>query len=49
VGAYGTRVNGVPVTECVLTPGDVISLGGCDLIYGEAPARPPDEQARTLT
>lgn len=42
----GTYVNGQRVEECVLRPGDVISLGGVPLIYGEdgtqpgAPARP---------
>jgi hypothetical protein len=43
----GTFVNGRRVEECVLRPGDVISLGGVPLIYGEdgtqpgLPARPP--------
>jgi hypothetical protein len=41
----GTFVNGQRVDECVLRPGDVISLGGVTLIYGEdgpgtAPPRP---------
>jgi hypothetical protein len=42
----GTFVNGQRVEECVLRPGDVISLGGVPLIYGEdgtqpgAPVRP---------
>jgi len=31
----GTCVNGQRVVECVLQPGDVISLGGTQLIYGE--------------
>jgi len=31
----GTFVNGKQVEECVLRPGDVISLGGVTLIYGE--------------
>jgi hypothetical protein len=45
VGSHaGTRVNGVPVTECVLTMGDVISLGGCDLIYGEDETPPPPSE-----
>jgi hypothetical protein len=41
----GTFVNGLRIEECVLRPGDVISLGGVALIYGEdgsdpgAPAR----------
>ncbi len=42
----GTQVNGEPVTEVALRPGDVISLAGVTLIYGEdeAASRPePDE------
>lgn len=31
----GTSVNGFPVQEIVLRPGDVISLSGVELIYGE--------------
>ena len=31
----GTAVNGYPVQECVLEAGDVISLAGVELIYGE--------------
>ena len=31
----GTAVNGQRVQECVLRPGDVISLGGVAIIYGE--------------
>lgn len=31
----GTTVNGFPVQEIVLRPGDVISLSGVDLIYAE--------------
>ena len=31
----GTFVNGQGVQECVLRPGDVISLAGVSLIYGE--------------
>jgi len=31
----GTLVNGERISECALTPGDVISLAGCDLIYGQ--------------
>lgn len=34
----GTQVNGQPITECVLRPGDVISLGNTTLIYGEEEA-----------
>lgn len=32
----GTYVNGQRVEECVLRPGDVISLGGVPIIYGES-------------
>jgi hypothetical protein len=31
----GTMVNGRPVHQCTLVPGDVISLSGVPLIYGE--------------
>jgi len=31
----GTFVNGQRIEECVLRPGDVISLGGVPIIYGE--------------
>jgi hypothetical protein len=34
----GTRINGYPVEECVLHSGDVISLAGVELIYGEDPS-----------
>ncbi len=40
----GTLVNGYPVQECALQPGDVISLAGVELIYGEdlvTPIPPP--------
>jgi hypothetical protein len=38
----GTSVNGYPVQECVLEAGDVISLAGVNIIYGEdAPTPPP--------
>jgi hypothetical protein len=36
----GTFVNGLRVEECVLRPGDVISLGGVPLIYGEDSTQP---------
>jgi pSer/pThr/pTyr-binding forkhead associated (FHA) protein len=41
----GTQVNGEPIVEYVLRPGDVISLAGMTLIYGEdeRPAEPPGE------
>lgn len=46
----GTLVNGHPVTEVVLEPGDVFSLGGVDIIYGwdppEAPADPESQSTR---
>jgi hypothetical protein len=31
----GTMVNGYPVQECILEAGDVISLAGVEIIYGE--------------
>lgn len=31
----GTFVNGVQITQCYLRPGDVISLAGVSIIYGE--------------
>lgn len=40
----GTTVNGYAVQECVLEAGDVISLAGVEIIYGEdtpTPAPPP--------
>jgi hypothetical protein len=43
----GTQVNGYPVVECVLHSGDVLSLGGAQIVYGEdrvTPARPQDLQ-----
>jgi len=33
----GTMVNGYPVQECVLRPGDVISFAGLEAVYGEEP------------
>ncbi len=33
----GTSINGYPVQECVLQPGDVISFAGVNVIYGEDP------------
>jgi len=38
----GTFVNGVKVTQSILYPGDVISLAGVNLVYGQKnpPARP---------
>lgn len=38
----GTQINGYPIGECVLQSGDVISLAGVEVIYGEdAPASVP--------
>ncbi len=38
----GTSVNGYPVQECMLQPGDVISFAGSEVIYGEdLPAASP--------
>ncbi|MCS7087425.1 MAG: FHA domain-containing protein [Thermoflexales bacterium] len=34
--AGGTRLNGEPIQQCTLEAGDVISLAGVELIYGEA-------------
>lgn len=31
----GTRLNSYPIKQCTLEAGDVLSLGGVDLIYGE--------------
>lgn len=36
----GTSVNGQRIEECVLQPGDVISLGGVPIIYGEDSGEP---------
>jgi hypothetical protein len=38
----GTTINGYPVQECVLEPGDVISLAGVEVIYGEDPTESTD-------
>jgi hypothetical protein len=39
----GTQVNGTPVSEQVLSPGDVITLSGMPLVYGQ------DEEERSQT
>jgi hypothetical protein len=39
----GTTINGYPVQECVLQPGDVISFAGVEVIYGEDPPAPPPQ------
>lgn len=47
----GTTINGYPVQECVLQPGDVISFAGVQVIYGEdppIPAPPGEEDTPTL-
>lgn len=38
----GTYVNGLKITQTVVYPGDVISLGGVNLVYGQKnpPPRP---------
>ncbi len=46
--AAGSSVNNDRVEECVLRPGDVISLAGVTLIYGEEdPAGNPDDTGHT--
>jgi len=39
----GTTINGYPVQECVLQSGDVISLAGAEIIYGEDLLSAPPE------
>ena len=41
----GTMVNGRRIHQCALKPGDVISLSGVPLIYGE---EPPDDDASQI-
>jgi pSer/pThr/pTyr-binding forkhead associated (FHA) protein len=36
----GTKINGYPVQECMLHSGDVISLAGVEVIFGEDPPTP---------
>ena len=46
----GTTVNGYPVQECVLEAGDVISLAGVEMIYGQdapTPTPPSHQTGRT--
>jgi hypothetical protein len=38
----GTRVNGTVIRQHTLKPGDVISIAGIELIYGEDPSGPPE-------
>ena len=40
----GTMINDYPVQECVLHPGDVISLAGAEIIYGEDQLPAPDPE-----
>jgi pSer/pThr/pTyr-binding forkhead associated (FHA) protein len=42
----GTFVNDKRVEECVLRPGDVISLGGVTMIYGEDTPQSPKRALR---
>jgi pSer/pThr/pTyr-binding forkhead associated (FHA) protein len=36
----GTKINGYPIAQCTLEAGDVVSLGGAEIIYGEEFALP---------
>lgn len=38
----GTRVNGTVIRQHTLRPGDVISIAGIELIYGQDPSGPPE-------
>ncbi len=38
----GTKVNGRPVKQHTLLPGDVITIGPVRMVYGEDPGGPPD-------
>jgi pSer/pThr/pTyr-binding forkhead associated (FHA) protein len=31
----GTKLNGYPIQQCTLEAGDILSLGGVEIIYGE--------------
>jgi hypothetical protein len=42
----GTRVNGQLSMEHLLTPGDVVTISGISLIYGEDPTGPPGATQR---
>jgi len=44
----GTFVNGKRVTQCVLYPGDVISLAGVPIIFGQDNPPPRPDMAITL-
>lgn len=41
----GTQINGLPVKQHELHPGDVITMAGVRLVYGEDPGGPPDSSA----
>ncbi len=43
----GTQVNGTEVVECVLHPGDVITLSDVSLIYGEGASTQARQRVRT--
>jgi pSer/pThr/pTyr-binding forkhead associated (FHA) protein len=46
----GTKVNGYPVQECVLEAGDIISLAGVEIIYGEdVPTSEPPPSGTRIT
>ncbi len=45
----GTLVNGYPVQECLLRSGDVISLAGFEIIYGEDPSPLPTDPTDSPT
>lgn len=49
----GTSINDYPIEECMLHSGDVISLAGVEIIYGEDPptpiSLPPDEDTPALS
>ncbi|MCS7284061.1 MAG: DUF3662 domain-containing protein [Anaerolineae bacterium] len=46
----GTTVNGFPVQECVLRPGDVISFAGLEAVYGEeAPSSGEGAESETVS
>jgi len=47
----GTFVNGVKITQSILYPGDVISLAGVNLVYGQKnpPARPDLKETSPFT
>jgi hypothetical protein len=38
----GTRVNGRPIKQHILQPGDVVAMANVRMVYGEDPGGPPD-------